>query len=200
MTETKEKILLKALQYFTENDYEGASLEKIAGAIGITKGGIYHYFKSKDELFRECMIYFFSAISDISKTMITDEMPLKDLLKGIFSFEELFYVIADMFRIDLLKDYFNYAYLMFVGIKKFPDIRGMVGEIYSSMQEDLRKIFTDFQRKGEIKESVDCSLLAFELVAMIEGTILVTSFNKMVNFEELGEQLADKFYRDIAAE
>lgn len=105
-----------------------------------------------------------------------------------------------MFRIDLLKDYFNYAYLMFVGIKKFPDIRGMVGEIYSSMQEDLRKIFTDFQRKGEIKESVDCSLLAFELVAMIEGTILVTSFNKMVNFEELGEQLADKFYRDIAAE
>lgn len=39
VTETKEKILLKALQYFTENDYEGASLEKIAGAIGITKGG-----------------------------------------------------------------------------------------------------------------------------------------------------------------
>ncbi|RKX87740.1 MAG: TetR/AcrR family transcriptional regulator, partial [Spirochaetes bacterium] len=57
MKETKEKIILKALQYFTEHDYEGASLDKIARAIGITKGGIYHYFKSKDELYHDCMIF-----------------------------------------------------------------------------------------------------------------------------------------------
>ncbi len=120
MKETKEKIILKALQYFTENDYEGASLNKIAQSIGITKGGIYHYFESKDDLFHECMVFMFSALENISMAMVSDDITMEELIYGLFSFEELFDALASMFQIDLLNDYFNYAYLMFVGIKNSP--------------------------------------------------------------------------------
>jgi len=36
---------------FMERGYADVSLNDILKPIGITKGGFYHYFKSKDELF-----------------------------------------------------------------------------------------------------------------------------------------------------
>jgi len=197
MKETKEKIILKALQYFTENDYEGASLDKIASAIGITKGGIYHYFKSKDDLFHESMIFLFSALKDLSSNMISKDVKLKDLLKGLFSFDELFKAIATMFKIDSLNDYFNYAYLMFVGIKKFPDIKIMVGKIYSSMQKELAEILEALQINGEVDSSLDCTAMAFEMAAMMEGAMLITGFDGKLDMKDLGNRMAENIEKRI---
>ncbi len=160
MKETKDKIILKALQYFTENDFEGTSLDKIARASGITKGGIYHYFESKDELFK---------------------------------------AIAALFQIDLLKDYFNYAYLMFVGIKKIPDLKIMVGGIYASMQEELTVILEALQAKGEVDSSLDCNAMAFELAAMMEGAMLIVGFDSKLDMKGLGIKMADNIEKRIAA-
>ena len=199
MKETKEKIILKALQYFTEHDYEGASLYRIARAIGITKGGIYHYFKSKDELFHDCMIFLFSALKEISSNMISKDIKLKELLRGLFSFDELFNAIASMFQIDLLNDYFNYAYLMFVGIKKFPDIKTMVGGIYASMQKELTVILKALQANGEIDSSLDCNAMAFELAAMMEGSMLIAGFDSKIDMKDLGNRMAENIEKRIAA-
>ena len=199
MKETKEKIILKALQYFTEHDYEGASLDKIARAIGITKGGIYHYFKSKDELYHDCMIFLFSALKEISSNMISKDIKLKELLRGLFSFDELFNAIASMFQIDLLNDYFNYAYLMFVGIKKFPDIKTMVGGIYDSMQNELTEILEILQTNGEVDSSLDCNAMAFELAAMMEGAMLIAGFDSKMDMKDLGNRMAENIEKRIAA-
>ncbi len=199
MNETKEKIILKALQYFTENDYEGASLYKIAHAIGITKGGIYHYFESKDQLFHECLVFMFSAIQDISMAMVSREMTLEEFVSGLFSFEELFNALAAMFKIDLLDDYFNFAYLMFSGIKKFPDLKVMIGEIYTFMIEELRKALSRFQEQKEIKAQLDCNALAFELGSMMEGAMLVAGLDRDFDLKVLGGTMAANMISMIKA-
>ena len=191
MKETRDKIILKALQYSTENDYEGASLEKIAGSIGITKGGIYHYFKSKDELFHECIVFMFSTVDSVASSMVPDDISLEGMVRGLFSFEELFNVLADMFDIDMLNDYFNYAYLMFAGIKKFPDLKNMVGDIYSSILLGLEKALIGYQRKGELSSDFDCGALAFELGSMMEGAMLVSGFSRSVDIKKIGNSMAD---------
>ncbi len=198
MKETKDKIILKALQYFTEHDYEGASLDKIARAIGITKGGIYHYFKSKDELFHDCMIFLFSALKEISSNMISKDIKLKDLLIGLFSFDELYKAIAAMFQIDLLNDYFNFAYLMFVGIKKFPDIKIMIGEIYALTQKELAEILEVLQTNGKVDSSLDCNAMAFELAAMMEGAMLIAGFDSKMDMKDLGNRMAENIEKRIA--
>ena len=53
-TKGKEKIAeicRTAAQVFSERGYLNATLADIAHAIGTTKGGIYHYFSTKEELF-----------------------------------------------------------------------------------------------------------------------------------------------------
>lgn len=52
--ESKEKrikdIIQAAVDEFLENGYEGTSMEAIARRAGISKGGLYHHFNSKDEI------------------------------------------------------------------------------------------------------------------------------------------------------
>lgn len=45
-----EEILNAAVNEFLEKGYEGASVDSIARRSGLTKGGIYHHFRSKDEI------------------------------------------------------------------------------------------------------------------------------------------------------
>ncbi len=191
LNETKEKILLKALQYFTENDYEGASLNKIARSIGITKGGIYHYFASKDELFHDCLVFMFTAIQDISMAMVSEDMTIKEFVRGLFSFEDLFKALAAMFNINLLNDYFNFAYLMFAGIKKFPDLKLMIGNIYTFLINELEKALLRYQQRGEVNKILDCNALAFELGAMMEGAMLVAGLDKDFDLKTLGNTMAE---------
>ena len=46
-----EGIVQAAVDEFLENGYDGASMEAIAERAGISKGGLYHHFSSKDEIF-----------------------------------------------------------------------------------------------------------------------------------------------------
>jgi AcrR family transcriptional regulator len=48
--ERTEEIIQAAVDEFLENGYEGTSMESIARRAGVSKGGLYHHFSSKDEI------------------------------------------------------------------------------------------------------------------------------------------------------
>lgn len=54
--EIKERIIAVARQEFIANGVKNTSMQRIASLSGIAVGNIYHYFKSKDHLFR-CVIH-----------------------------------------------------------------------------------------------------------------------------------------------
>jgi AcrR family transcriptional regulator len=51
--ETKAKIVKAALKVFAERGFQGASITLIASEAGLSHGIVYHYFVSKDAIFRE---------------------------------------------------------------------------------------------------------------------------------------------------
>ena len=51
MMDTKEKILLTALDLFSRNGFEAVSVSMIADEIGITKGALYKHYTSKRDIF-----------------------------------------------------------------------------------------------------------------------------------------------------
>jgi AcrR family transcriptional regulator len=52
-TERREQILAAARRCFAERGYEGATVAKLEEATGLSRGAIFNYFSSKDELFIE---------------------------------------------------------------------------------------------------------------------------------------------------
>ena len=51
MGDTKEKILMTALQLFARNGYEAVSVRTIAEELGMTKGALYRHYKNKRDIF-----------------------------------------------------------------------------------------------------------------------------------------------------
>jgi AcrR family transcriptional regulator len=60
-TDTRERVLTTARNLFSSHGFGGTSLQDILGAVGITKGAFYHYFKSKETL---CEIILDQAIEE----------------------------------------------------------------------------------------------------------------------------------------
>ena len=48
--DTKERILEKALEMFSEKGYEGTNIREITAALGLVKSSMYRHFGSKEEI------------------------------------------------------------------------------------------------------------------------------------------------------
>ena len=51
MSQTKEQILLTALELFSQRGFDAVSVSDIAGKLGITKGALYKHYQSKRDIF-----------------------------------------------------------------------------------------------------------------------------------------------------
>jgi AcrR family transcriptional regulator len=49
----RQRLLAEATRLFAERGYESTSVQEIVAAAGVTKGAMYHYFGSKDDLLHE---------------------------------------------------------------------------------------------------------------------------------------------------
>ncbi|MFC4586290.1 TetR/AcrR family transcriptional regulator [Sphaerisporangium corydalis] len=49
----RRRLLAEATRLFAEKGFESTSVQEIVAAAGVTKGAMYHYFGSKDDLLRE---------------------------------------------------------------------------------------------------------------------------------------------------
>jgi len=62
--QTKRRIMDSALAEFSEQGYGASSINTICSAQGISKGIIYHYFPSKDDLFLACVDECFCLLTN----------------------------------------------------------------------------------------------------------------------------------------
>jgi AcrR family transcriptional regulator len=64
-TERREQILEGARRCFAENGYEGATVAKLERTIGLSRGAIFNYFASKEDLFIELAVLDSARMSDV---------------------------------------------------------------------------------------------------------------------------------------
>ncbi|MDR2469324.1 MAG: TetR/AcrR family transcriptional regulator [Tannerella sp.] len=80
----KQEIMDAALQAFAEKGYANTSISEIGRQVNISKGLLYNYFESKDDLLQQILI---SGAEKISKGLFTEHMTTEQFLADT---EELF--------------------------------------------------------------------------------------------------------------
>ena len=63
-TKSKEAIITAAVAEFGRHGYEGSSLNTALNEAGISKGKIYHYFESKDQVYLACVSACFDQLME----------------------------------------------------------------------------------------------------------------------------------------
>ena len=201
MKDTKQRIIKQALHYFNSNDYERTSLQGIADALGITKGGIYHYFGSKDELLREAVLYTLDSLINQFTLESPDyqKLTLHGKLQLLFNWSHIGAKIEETTGIDIFRDYENMLYLIFTAVRKFPELRTQIDGFYTSFLVALTELFREGQKSGEITTKQDPETLAFEIIGFGEGTMLLGGFIQNPMILPLAQKTFEEFWQRVTA-
>ena len=89
---TRRRIMDNALKEFSRKGYWGSSVNTICSAKDISKGVIYHYFGSKDELYLECVTQCFTHLTEYMKEKFSiSEEKIEDKVEKYFSVRRDFF-------------------------------------------------------------------------------------------------------------
>lgn len=69
---TVEQIIQISIKLFSEKGYDNTSIQDIAKKLGMTKGAVYHHFKSKREILEIVLKKYFESSSRNSRTFLYD--------------------------------------------------------------------------------------------------------------------------------
>lgn len=151
--ERKAQIKRVALEVIYEEGFQDTSISKIAKKAGISKGLMYNYFESKEEMIKEIIIDGFDQM-----TIFFD--PDHD---GVLTAEEARYFIDKIF--DILKENLKYWQLYF-SVMIQPKVMALIMDNFMTKLQPLMQIVVSyFKQKGSDNPEVDTRLM----FALLDG-------------------------------
>ncbi len=182
----QEQLFNTAAALFAEKGYHGTSINDLAQAMGLQKGSLYHYFKSKEELlFRLLDEYISAALIEIEKICVLD-IGAVEKLRQFMLFYSSFYA-GDRDRLVLLIN----------DIDKLGDIyRFQVVEKERHYTRALTGIFSQLQAAGVMKP-MPPAVAAFAFFGMVHYTCKWFQQDGEVTAEALGEMFLEIFTKGV---
>jgi AcrR family transcriptional regulator len=155
-SEKRKHILESALEIFAEKTYQGATISMIAQKANISKGLLYNYFESKEDLLK-------SIINEGVQDVWQHFDPNRD---GILTKEEFLFFLKKSIQIvkENPKYWKLYSALMFQ-----PDVMAMMLVDYNDMSEEYGKMSFDLFKRCGIKDP-EAEILFFS--SAIKGAII----------------------------
>jgi TetR/AcrR family transcriptional repressor of nem operon len=77
--QTRDKVVRKAAEVVREFGPDKISVAELMAKVGLTHGGFYAHFKSKDDLVREAISHIFNERNEALKKILEDEGPAEGL-------------------------------------------------------------------------------------------------------------------------
>jgi len=80
---SKNKLLKSAAACFAENGFDAASIDEICKHAGLSKGGFYHHFASKQDLIIELLNQWLERVDDYIKSVKDSSKNMQELFTNI---------------------------------------------------------------------------------------------------------------------
>ena len=168
MNKTKRLIFEAAIKVFSENGYNGATMDDIAVKAGVAKGTLYYHFTSKEEIFKFTIEEGMNIIIDEIETAIALEQTPIDKLKALCKLElSLVYAKKDFFKVLMSQLWGQEA-------RQF-ELREVIHNYIKYLEKFIKEAMDD----GYIKQG-ETSFIAYTIF----GTICSASIYELINHNE----------------
>ena len=152
-TERREQILEGARRCFAENGYEGATVVKLEEEIGLSRGAIFNYFPSKEDLFVEL------AVRDSRR------------MSEIWINEGLEAIVREVVELDpaWLAVYLE----LFRRVRTDPEFGRRIEERQKAVAPANRKRVEEAQRQGEFRDDIGTKEIGTFVNLVLNGLALM---------------------------
>lgn len=185
---TIDRILATARQLFLDHPYADVSVDRIAKATEVTKGGIYHHFDSKEELYLAMLHADFERLSalfeEAAAVASTCREKLGLLTRAFLTLPPLERRVMQLVRRDL-------------NTFEEPTRTDLIRGYQRALPERIERVLREGIDRGELR-ACDPRLLSWGFVALVE--VALTPYSDTV-FEDVDEKLdfvLDQFFHGAA--
>jgi TetR/AcrR family transcriptional regulator, transcriptional repressor for nem operon len=198
MNETKERILSIALYYFIKKPYTEVTMNEILKASGLSKGGFYHHFVSKEVLYKEVidkyilgtfMMEYGHFTSNPYDLSFCEFIPvyIKSTLEHLMELAN-----SSLGDLKLNAEEINLYMVMFDMMKHYKGFDKMLGKLHQSEVDMFKTLIDKAKEKGEIRNEIDSLSLANHVHTLMHGIGVLEMFDEGVN-KDIEKSIRDQF-------
>jgi len=179
--ESRTRIMVAALELFAIDGYHNTSISKIAKHAGLSKGLMYNYFESKEELLKDVVVMSLADGLEMMEEMqvkMTTMQP-KEIMK--FSLQMFFKMLVDN------KTMWRLTFSLAMQTATMPNITEVIRKIF----QDAIKQFEMLLQLNGVKDYItEAKILAAQLDGIAMHYLI---FEKTYNLEEVKEKLIKNY-------
>ncbi len=196
MKNTKEHILNVTFKLFLQKSFKEVTMKEIVEETGLSKGALYHYFTSKEQIFLELVNNVFSSVLDVPYYQFSRESLYN------FYIDYINYYVENLKQNNIDGEVstpsFNYISLIFDAIKVFPDFQERLQEFKEIQLKSWMNVIHSAREKGEIDSPMSDEQIAKMFISSSSG-IEINNITRGSR-EEIGKTLLslwDGFYEEL---
>lgn len=169
--DVKDRIIESASILFLQKGYREVTIKDILERANVSRGGFYHHYQSKEEIFREIMEdYFFNdGFSEVTEGCKCFNDLIDNLLRLM---ESVILYLNNSIDISQEKvNILNAMKLRLEAIDLFEDFSLELEDVYKRTTLKFSSLLQNLADSGEIRKDVDFDMTANYLNIILEGCI-----------------------------
>lgn len=169
--DSKENIIKTSFALFLQKGYKEVTIINIMEATKLSKGAIYHYFKSKEEIYYATLdTYYFNLLQTDNLNLSTGNFR-QDIHFLCGYAASLFHNIENLKEEGLdypIRNFFSYQ----LESEKNETIRKKIFETVSDYKDGIKILVGAACDRGQIKKELDVDTVTLQIIALLEGTAI----------------------------
>ncbi|HEY8957229.1 TetR/AcrR family transcriptional regulator [Chitinophaga sp.] len=139
---TKEKILVTALELFNEQGIDVITIRHIAKEMGISHSNIQYYFKNADDIIYTLYTQHIAAMNELPVFASSPGAGLGTLRESITT------ILQHIYR-------YRFIYIHFVVItRRMPEIKKVYAQRFGIRRRQLLRLFENYREQGIVREDI----------------------------------------------
>ncbi len=166
---TKEQLLQTAMELMLAKGFTAVTVDEICEKTGVTKGGFFHYFESKEDLGKSALEYYWQL-----RVQTIKEMPfnnIKDPLKRLHGLLDSFSAAVKNPLVPKSCLIGNFSQELSA---TYPGIRTLCEQKFSMFADMLKQILDEAKKMYAPRLRLDTRSLAEHFVAIFQGALILS--------------------------
>ncbi|NNM67954.1 MAG: TetR/AcrR family transcriptional regulator [Spirochaetales bacterium] len=177
--DSQENLATTALRLFRQRGFHGVSISDVCQAAGVTKGALYHHFKSKEELYYRAVGLHFNDLAALPAWIERiPENRIEELIRsGFASILESKKAIASRVGSSSDDAILRYYTFLYEATRRFPEFQQRIDAYDAQKQAELARRFRLAQQATLMRADINPEALAMEFEALLQQLTYLSFVN-----------------------